>query len=59
MRRGSGCEWASGALLPNVLTIARLYTIRQVETTGNGADEILFAKFNDFYLGGVYISLVI
>ena len=52
MRESIGCVWASGTLLPNVLTIARLYTIRRVETTGNGADEILFAKFNDFYLGG-------
>ena len=52
--------WASAALLPNVLTIAGLNRTRPSDTAGHGTDDnVILAKLNDFYLGGVYISLVI
>ena len=52
--------WAT--LLPDVLAIARLYTTRPGDTTGDGVrtdDDVLLTKLNDYQLGGVYISLAI
>ena len=52
------CYWAK--LLPNVLTIARLYTTRPGDTARHGrTDDVLLAELNDYQLGGVYISLAI
>ena len=62
MRGALECMRASGTLVPNVLTIAGPYFTTTFNREGARArtdDNVLFAKLNDFYLGGVYISLFI
>ena len=64
MRRALECIWAIAALiLPSAITIAGPYFTTTFNREGARArtdDNVLFAKLNDFYLGGgVYISLVI
>ena len=49
------CGWASATLLPNVILIARRYITRAGEAAAGhrrADDNVLFAKLNDFYLGG-------
>ena len=54
MRGAVECGWAIAALiLPSAITIARLYTTFNSEGAGARTDDnVLFAKLNDFYLGG-------